>query len=97
MFACPSRIRIPMVAKYNSYVPSSNLFKLQLSNSIYIEGEFQCSWKNCARIKKGVNPFPNLARLLKHVRDIHILKGNGRIIHPDMRSKYVLLLYNNMV
>jgi protein polybromo-1 len=51
------------------------------------EGEFQCHWKNCARVKKGVNPFPNLARLLKHVKDIHIMKGNGRIIHPDMRSK----------
>jgi protein polybromo-1 len=38
-------------------------------------------------VKKGVNPFPSLSRLLKHVRDIHVMKGNGRIIHPDMRSK----------
>ena len=51
------------------------------------EGEFQCHWKNCARVKKGVNPFPSLGRLLKHVKDIHIMKGNGRIIHPEMRSK----------
>lgn len=51
------------------------------------EGEFQCHWKNCTRVKKGVNPFPTLSRLLKHVKDIHVMKGNGRIIHPDMRSK----------
>ncbi|XP_021953815.1 protein polybromo-1 isoform X3 [Folsomia candida] len=48
---------------------------------------FQCKWTNCARIKKTVKSFPTLNRLLKHVREIHILKGNGRIIHPEMRSK----------
>ncbi|CAL8069132.1 unnamed protein product [Orchesella dallaii] len=55
------------------------------------EGEFQCHWKNCTRVKKGVNPFPTLSRLLKHVKDIHVMKGNGRIIHPDMRSKNIQL------
>jgi len=58
------------------------------------DGEFQCSWKNCGRVKKGANPFPNLVRLLKHVKDIHIMKGNGRIIHPDMRSKHLVLCQN---
>jgi protein polybromo-1 len=58
------------------------------------DGEFQCVWKNCGRVKKGANPFPNLARLIKHVRDIHIMKGNGRIIHPDMRSKHLVLCHD---
>lgn len=53
----------------------------------FTDTHFQCKWTNCARIKKTVKSFPTLNRLLKHVREIHILKGNGRIIHPEMRSK----------
>lgn len=54
------------------------------------DAELHCQWRNCLRNnKKNLQPFPNLARLLRHVRDMHINKGNGRIVPPDNRSKYV--------
>lgn len=50
--------------------------------------EFNCRWRNCIRNnKKNCQPFPNLARLVRHVRDMHIHKGNGRSVPPENRSK----------
>ncbi|XP_066252584.1 protein polybromo-1 isoform X2 [Euwallacea similis] len=50
--------------------------------------ELQCKWRNCSRLtKKNLQPFPNITRLIRHVRDMHINKGNGRSIPPDSRSK----------
>ncbi|CAG9839830.1 unnamed protein product [Diabrotica balteata] len=49
--------------------------------------EFNCYWRNCARSKKNVPPFPNITRLIRHVRDMHINKGNGRSVPPENRSK----------
>lgn len=54
------------------------------------DAELHCQWKNCLRNnKKNVQPFPNLARLVRHVRDMHINKGKGRVIPQADRSKYV--------
>ncbi|XP_033610687.1 protein polybromo-1 isoform X6 [Cryptotermes secundus] len=49
--------------------------------------EFQCQWRGCGRIKKGAPPFPNAQRLARHVKEVHIQKGNGRSIAPSDRSK----------
>ncbi|XP_043276955.1 protein polybromo-1 isoform X2 [Venturia canescens] len=49
--------------------------------------EFQCVWRGCGRTKKAVPPFPSVQRLARHVKEVHILKGNGRIIPPSERSK----------
>lgn len=52
------------------------------------DAELHCQWRNCLRNnKKNLQPFPNMARLSRHVRDMHINKGNGRIIPPADRSK----------
>jgi protein polybromo-1 len=52
------------------------------------DAELHCQWKNCLRNnKKNVQPFPNLARLVRHVRDMHINKGKGRVIPQADRSK----------
>lgn len=49
--------------------------------------DLNCQWRNCGRNKKNLQPFPNLARLIRHVRDMHINKGNGRSVAPENRSK----------
>ncbi|XP_019875742.2 protein polybromo-1 isoform X3 [Aethina tumida] len=50
--------------------------------------DLHCQWRNCLRNnKKDVKPFPNIARLIRHVRDMHINKGNGRSVAPENRSK----------
>ncbi|KAK2578508.1 hypothetical protein KPH14_002062 [Odynerus spinipes] len=49
--------------------------------------EFQCQWRGCGRTKKSVPPFPSVQRLARHVKEVHILKSNGRIIPPLERSK----------
>ncbi|XP_072934610.1 protein polybromo-1 [Epargyreus clarus] len=50
-------------------------------------GEFPCLWRSCARLRKGQAPFPNLPRLLRHVRDLHVNKGNGRNMAVHERSR----------
>ncbi|CAD0205494.1 unnamed protein product [Chrysodeixis includens] len=49
--------------------------------------EYPCVWRNCARVRKGQAPFPNLPRLLRHVRDLHVNKGNGRLMAVHERSR----------
>lgn len=51
------------------------------------EAEYQCHWRSCGRLKKSMPPFPTLARLARHVREVHINKGNGKIVPPNDRSK----------
>lgn len=55
----------------------------------YTDTEFQCMWRGCSRIRKGVPPFPKMERLLRHVREIHIVKNQGRIVSPNDRNKYI--------
>jgi len=51
--------------------------------------ELHCIWRGCTRLKtkKQSQPFPNIPRLVRHVRDIHINKGNGRPVANENRSK----------
>ncbi|KAF5282989.1 hypothetical protein FQA39_LY04860 [Lamprigera yunnana] len=52
------------------------------------DAELHCQWRNCGRNnKKNIQPFPNLSRLVRHVRDMHINKGNGRVVPPNERSR----------
>ncbi|XP_062532294.1 protein polybromo-1 isoform X2 [Bombyx mori] len=53
--------------------------------------EYPCLWRNCARVRKGQAPFPNLPRLLRHVRDLHVNKGNGRLMAVHERSRNFML------
>lgn len=48
--------------------------------------EFHCLWHNCARVKKNAPPFPNIQRLLRHCKEVHI-KTSMKIIPPADRSK----------
>jgi len=52
------------------------------------DSEFQCMWRGCSRIRKGVPPFPKMERLLRHIREVHIQKNQGRVVPPADRSKY---------
>ncbi|XP_054286185.1 protein polybromo-1-like isoform X2 [Macrosteles quadrilineatus] len=51
------------------------------------ELEFQCQWRGCTRMRKAIAPFPSLHRLARHVKEVHIMKSQGRVVHPDHRSK----------
>ncbi|XP_076249117.1 protein polybromo isoform X1 [Calliopsis andreniformis] len=68
------------IAEQNGHVQSSFA---NASNDV----EFQCQWRGCGRTKKSVPPFPSVQRLARHVKEVHILKSNGRIIPPSERSK----------
>ncbi|XP_075148339.1 protein polybromo [Haematobia irritans] len=50
------------------------------------ETEYYCQWRNCIRIKKSLQAFPSLTRLIKHVREVHLPKS-GKVIHVHERSK----------
>jgi len=52
------------------------------------DSEFQCMWRGCSRIRKGVPPFPKMERLLRHIREVHIQKNQGRVVCPADRSKF---------
>uniref|UniRef100_W4VRH5 Putative chromatin remodeling complex rsc subunit rsc1/polybromo n=1 Tax=Corethrella appendiculata TaxID=1370023 RepID=W4VRH5_9DIPT len=51
------------------------------------EHDYICIWRGCIRMKRNCIAFPHLARLVKHVREVHILKSGGRIVQPHNRSK----------
>ncbi|XP_074113520.1 protein polybromo isoform X2 [Cotesia typhae] len=68
------------IAEQNGHVQSSFI-------NAPADVEFQCQWRGCGRTKKNVPPFPSVQRLARHVKEVHILKGNGRIIPPSERSK----------
>ncbi|XP_039760506.1 protein polybromo-1 isoform X1 [Pararge aegeria] len=57
------------------------------TNSTSGNSEYPCLWRSCARVRKGQAPFPNLPRLLRHVRDLHVNKGNGRPMAGHERSR----------
>ena len=48
---------------------------------------YHCMWRNCIRLKRNQPPLPNLQRLVKHVREVHIVKATGKIVAPNDRSK----------
>ncbi|CAL7944798.1 unnamed protein product [Xylocopa violacea] len=68
------------IAEQNGHVQSSFV-------NAASDVEFQCQWRGCGRTKKSVPPFPSVQRLARHVKEVHILKSNGRIIPPSERSK----------
>ncbi|XP_011198605.2 protein polybromo-1 [Bactrocera dorsalis] len=47
---------------------------------------FTCLWRGCIRMKKNMQAFPSMLRLIKHVREVHLSKG-GKILLPNERSK----------
>ncbi|XP_015918691.2 protein polybromo-1 isoform X3 [Parasteatoda tepidariorum] len=50
------------------------------------KGEIQCLWYNCQRIKKNIPPFPNVARLIRHVKEVH-LKTSVKNVLPENRNR----------
>lgn len=60
-----------------------------------VEMEYVCLWRNCPRIRKSTQAFPNVLRLIKHVREVHLSKC-GKIINPAERSKNFLPRKNRL-
>ncbi|XP_035918994.1 protein polybromo-1-like isoform X3 [Anopheles stephensi] len=53
--------------------------------------EFICIWRNCVRLRRNMPPFPTVARLVKHVKEVHLTKGVSKLVQPQDRSKnYVI-------
>ncbi|GFS52555.1 protein polybromo-1 [Trichonephila clavipes] len=50
------------------------------------KSEIQCLWYNCQRIKKNIPPFPNVARLIRHVKEVH-LKTSAKNVLPENRNR----------
>ncbi|KNC29730.1 hypothetical protein FF38_05210 [Lucilia cuprina] len=50
------------------------------------DSEYCCLWRNCIRMRKNMQAFPSLVRLIKHVREVHLSKP-GKHILPHERSK----------
>jgi protein polybromo-1 len=48
---------------------------------------FHCLWRNCIRAKRNQPPLPNIQRLVKHVREVHVVKAPGKIVQPQDRCK----------
>ncbi|XP_067618528.1 protein polybromo-1 [Eurosta solidaginis] len=54
-----------------------------------IDTEFLCLWRNCIRVRKNMQAFPSLLRLIKHVREVHLSKGGKLIAASDRSKNYV--------
>uniref|UniRef100_A0A2M4A8V7 Putative chromatin remodeling complex rsc subunit rsc1/polybromo n=1 Tax=Anopheles triannulatus TaxID=58253 RepID=A0A2M4A8V7_9DIPT len=51
------------------------------------EQEFICIWRNCVRLRRSMPPFPHIARLAKHVKEVHLTKSVSKLVLPQDRSK----------
>uniref|UniRef100_A0A182Q1C5 Polybromo-1 n=1 Tax=Anopheles farauti TaxID=69004 RepID=A0A182Q1C5_9DIPT len=49
--------------------------------------EFICIWRNCVRLRRNMPPFPTVARLVKHVKEVHLTKGVSKFVQLQDRSK----------
>ncbi|KAK9506268.1 hypothetical protein O3M35_008237 [Rhynocoris fuscipes] len=52
------------------------------------EADYQCQWRGCTRTRKTIPPFPNVQRLARHVKEVHLLKSTGKVILSESRSKH---------
>ncbi|XP_070490387.1 protein polybromo-1 isoform X4 [Chironomus tepperi] len=48
---------------------------------------YHCLWRNCIRARRNQPPLPNIQRLMKHVREVHVVKAPGKIVQPQDRGK----------
>jgi protein polybromo-1 len=48
---------------------------------------YSCLWRNCIRVKRNQPALPNLARLVKHVREVHVIKAPGKTVQPQDRGR----------
>lgn len=48
---------------------------------------YHCLWRNCIRAKRNQPALPNIQRLVKHVREVHVVKAPGKIVQPQDRGK----------
>lgn len=48
---------------------------------------YHCLWRNCIRAKRNQPPLPNIQRLVKHVREVHVVKAPGKIVQPQDRGR----------
>jgi protein polybromo-1 len=44
---------------------------------------YNCKWRNCGRVKKSATPFPKLDRLVRHMKEIHIVKHAVKKVSLD--------------
>ncbi|XP_050071775.1 protein polybromo-1 [Anopheles maculipalpis] len=49
--------------------------------------EFICIWRNCVRLRRNMPPFPTVARLVKHVKEVHLTKAVSKLVQLQDRSK----------
>lgn len=83
-FADPMDCVDHCIAEHSGHV---NTFYKEPPVSKNGEIDYICQWRGCIRkIKKNTIPFTNLPRLIKHVREVHIIKC-GRVVHPNERNK----------
>ncbi|KAI1296750.1 Protein polybromo-1 [Halotydeus destructor] len=48
---------------------------------------FQCLFHGCGRVKKGAPPFPNITRLVRHCKEVHVTKQQYKPLAPNNRTK----------
>ncbi|KAG8184625.1 hypothetical protein JTE90_022674 [Oedothorax gibbosus] len=60
--------------------------QMTFKNRMMDKSDIQCLWYNCQRIKKNIPPFPNVPRLIRHVKEVH-LKTSSKTVLPEHRNK----------
>lgn len=83
---CDWQFEDPLDCFDHCIAESTGHVQTHYANQSGTEVEYLCLWRNCLRMKKAVPAFPQLQRLIKHVREVHINKS-GRIVMAPDRSK----------
>lgn len=65
--------------------PNGHVWKTYADVKDKEDSVFQCLFSGCGRLKKGATPFPNITRLIKHIKDIHVTKQTPKPVNATRR------------
>ena len=65
--------------------PKGHVWKTYADVKDKEDSVFQCLFSGCGRLKKGATPFPNITRLIKHIKDIHVTKQTPKPVNATRR------------
>lgn len=75
--------------------PTGHVWKSYEAHKDKEEPIFQCLFHGCGRVKKGAAPFPNIQRLIRHIKEVHVTKQQPKSIPPGKRGRNFLPSKNN--
>ena len=76
----------PLLLEHLINEPNGHVWRSYGEKKDVEDNIFQCLFHGCGRVKKGAAPFPNITRLIRHVKEIHVTKQRPKPIERKNES-----------